>query len=69
MNRKAMIDHIIEQDKEIYDLISRVIEVIHTHDLWGSEDEYVFKDGEVWHRFDPDYEHARNVAKEQGNNE
>lgn len=56
MNRKDMLDHIKEQNKEIFDLIARVIEVIQTHSLWGSEDEYVFKDGQTWYRFDPDYE-------------
>lgn len=64
MTRAELIDHIKEQDKEIFDLIAKVIEVINTYSLWGSEDEYEFKDGERWHRFDPDYELAKNVLKE-----
>lgn len=63
MNRKEMLHHIKEQDMEIFDLIAKVIEVIQTHSLWGSEDEYVFKDGETWHRFDPILDIARNVGK------
>lgn len=70
MNRQELIEHIEEQDKEIFDLIARVIEIINTHSLW-SEDCYVFKDKEVWKRFDPDYEMAKNTGKleELDNNE
>ena len=63
MKRKELIEHIFEQDKEIFDLIARIVEIIHTHSLWGSEDEYVFKDGEIWHKFNPDEEYAKNVGK------
>ena len=41
---------------EIFSLIAKVIEVIKNHHLWGDDDEYTFKDKEVWYRFDPDYE-------------
>ena len=61
--------HILEQDKEIFDLIARVIEVIHTHSLWGDEDEYIFKDGETWYKFDPENEKAINVNKVEIDNE
>jgi hypothetical protein len=63
MNRNEMIDHIREQDMEIFSLIARVIEVIKNHHLWGGDDEYVFDDGEVWYRFDPDYMLAKNTGK------
>lgn len=63
MNRKEMLEHIKEQDIEIFDLIARVIEVIQTHDLWGSEDEYVFKDKEIWYRFDPEYELSKTTKQ------
>jgi hypothetical protein len=62
MTPKEMRDHIKEQDKEIFDLIARCIDIIHTHSLWGSEDEYVYSDGEIWHRFDPDYDRAINTG-------
>ena len=62
MNRNEMIEHIKEQDKEIFDLIARCIDIIQTHSLWGSEDEYVYSDGETWHRFDPDYTRAVNIG-------
>lgn len=61
MNKPAMLEHIRQQDMEIFDLISKIIEIINEHTLWGVDEEYTFKDGEVWHRFDPDYEHAKNV--------
>jgi len=54
--RKELLDHIKEQDIEVFALIAKVIEVIKSHSLWGSDDEYTFKDGEIWYRFDPDYE-------------
>jgi len=54
--RKELLDHIREQDMEIFSLIAKTIEIIKSHSLWGSDDEYTFKDGEVWYRFDPDYE-------------
>lgn len=69
MTRAELIDHIKEQDKEIFDLIAKVIEVINTHSLWGSEDEYKFKDGEVWYRFDPEHELAKNILSEVGTDE
>ena len=57
--RKELLDHIKEQDIEIFSLIAKTIEIIKTHHLWGDEDEYTFKDGEVWYRFDPDYEASK----------
>lgn len=62
MTPKEMRTHIKEQDKEIFSLIAKVIEVIKTHSLWGSEDEYVFEDKEIWYRFDPDYDRAKNTG-------
>jgi hypothetical protein len=62
--------HIVEQDKEIFSLIALVIDVINTHSLWGSEDEYTFSNGETWYRFDPDWEQSKTHAKtEELNNE
>lgn len=56
--------HIHEQNKEIFDLIAKVIDVIATHGHWSPDDgSYKFTDGEVWHRFDPDYELAKNASK------
>jgi len=60
MNKKEMIEHIKEQDMEIFDLIAKVIEVITDHSLWDGDDNYTFNDGEKWSRFDPDYEAERN---------
>jgi hypothetical protein len=56
--------HVKEQDKEIFDLIAKVIEVIADNNLWGDYPyEYKFKDGEVWHRFDPEHDLAKNTGK------
>jgi hypothetical protein len=63
MTKDEMRLHIVEQDKEIFSLIALVIDVIHTHSLWGSEDEYTFSNGETWHRFKPDEDYAINVGK------
>ena len=63
MNRKQMLDHIKAQDMEIFDLIAKVIEVINIHDGWGSECMYRFKSGEVWSRFDPEHDLAKNTGK------
>ena len=60
---KELLDHIREQDMEVFSLIAKVIEVIQTHSLWGYEDEYTFEDGEVWHRFDPDWELSKTHSK------
>lgn len=60
MNKRSeLLKHIKDQDIEVFSLIAKVIEVIKTHHLWGDEDEYEFKDGEVWYRFDPDYEASK----------
>ncbi len=73
MNRKEMLDHITEQDKEIFSLIAKITKILKSHSLWGSDDEYVFEDGEIWYRFDPDYELNRTnkdtltITKEEGN--
>ncbi len=53
---KELLAHIKEQDIERFDLIAKVIEVITDNKLWDEEDKYTFNDGEVWRRFDPDYE-------------
>ena len=58
-------EHIREQDIEIFSLIAKVIEVIDSHSLWGSDDEYTFKDGEVWFKFDPDWEASKTHTKTQ----
>lgn len=62
MTPQEMRDHIKDQDKEIFDLIARCIDIINTHSLWGGEDEYTYTDGEVWNRFDPDYDRAINTG-------
>lgn len=33
---------------ENFDLISKVLELLNTHDLWGDDDTYCFTDGERW---------------------
>ena len=55
--------HIQEQDKEILDLIAKCIEIISSHSLWNEENKYVFKDGESWSRYDPEWEIAKNTGK------
>lgn len=62
MNRRELIEHIEEQDKEIFDLIARVIFCIEIIG-WDEEDSFTFPDGETWGRFDPDYDRAKNVNK------
>ena len=69
MNRKEMMEHIREQDIEIFSLIAKVIEVIKNHHLWGDDDEYIFDDGETWKRFDPDYELSKKGIIEESDNE
>ena len=58
-----LIQRIREQEIEVFDLIAKVIEVIKDNSLWGEEDEYTFNNGEVWHRFDPEYDWAKNTSK------
>ena len=62
--REELEEEIRQQDMERFDLIAKVIEVIQSHSLWGSDDEYTFKDGEVWHRFDPDYNRQQEIDSE-----
>ena len=62
MNRKDMIEHIRQQDMEIFDLIAKVIEVIKDNNLWVDE-RYTFNNGEVWTVFDPVGSQAINVHK------
>ena len=52
-----------EQEMEVFDLIAKVIEVIKDNSLWGEEGEYTFNNGEVWHRFDPEYDMAKSSCK------
>lgn len=63
MSWEKMKKHVVEQDKEIFSLIALVIDVIQSHSLWGSDDEYTFSNGETWYRFDPDWERAKNTGK------
>jgi hypothetical protein len=37
-----------ELNMECHDLIARVIELLTSHDLWGPDGTYTFKDGERW---------------------
>jgi hypothetical protein len=37
---------------ENFDLIAKVKELLHDHDLWGPDGTYTFKDGERWARLD-----------------
>lgn len=53
-----MIEHIQEQDKEIFDLIAKVIYCINIIG-WDKEDSFTFPDGDVWKRFDPDWEYKK----------
>jgi len=66
MNKKELREHIIDQDKEIYDLIAKVIELIVIIG-WDDDDTHTFSDGDRWARFDPDYESAQARAKESTN--
>ena len=54
MDNKELREHIFDQDKEIYDLIAKVIEVVKNNNLWDDNDSYIFDNGEVWKRFEPD---------------
>lgn len=39
-----------ELEQENFDLIAKVRELLHTHDLWEDDDTYTFSDGERWYR-------------------
>ena len=49
-------DYIKELEMETFDLIAKVVSVLHTHGLWDEDDTYTFPDGDRWARFDPDKE-------------
>lgn len=53
-----MIEHIRQQDMEIFDLIAKVIEVIKDNNLWVDE-KYTFNSGEEWKVFDPTTTHTK----------
>ena len=37
---------------ETFELIAKVKELLHDHNLWGDDGTYTFKDGERWARLD-----------------
>jgi hypothetical protein len=52
MNRK---EYIKELEMDAFAYIYLIIELINVIG-WDDKDSYTFKNGEVWHRFDPDYD-------------
>ena len=61
MNIKELTERNKEQQKYIFELIAKVVEIINRHSLWGDGDEYIFDNKETWYRFDPDYHRARHI--------
>lgn len=43
-----------ELQKETFELIAKCIELINIIG-WDEDDSYTFDDGEVWHRFEPEW--------------
>ena len=54
---KELLDEINDLNKETFDLIAKVIELINVIG-WEPDGTYTFSDGDRWARFDPDYESA-----------
>lgn len=50
--RQDLIDHIEEQDREMFDLVAKCVELINKLG-WNEFDQYVFNDDDVWSKFDP----------------
>lgn len=46
------IEYIEDQDRELFDLTAKVIEVIN-HVGWDVDGTYTFNDGDRWAKFDP----------------
>jgi len=65
---KELLQEIESLNKETFDLIAKVIELINLIG-WNDDDTYTFTDGDRWARFDPDYESAQACASyDRGNN-
>jgi len=47
-NRTRLKDYHEVLDEENFDLIAKVKELLNTHNLWGPDGTYTFKDGERW---------------------
>lgn len=50
--RADFISHIEDQDREHFDLIAKVVELINVIG-WDDSEGYCFSDGDRWHKFDP----------------
>ena len=53
MTTTKLIKYDGDLDRENFDLIAKVIEILTEHDLWGEDHTYTFKDGERWAKFQP----------------
>jgi hypothetical protein len=58
--RQDLVDHIEELDRDAFDLIAKVVELINKLSWdendklgWDKDDKYTFMDGDVWRKFDP----------------
>lgn len=45
--------YVLEIERETFELIAQVIEILNEHGLWGPDDTYTWKDGTRWLKFDP----------------
>lgn len=61
---KELLLEIESLNKETFDLIAKVIELINLIG-WNDDGTYTFNDGDRWARFDPDYESALARASTQ----
>ena len=50
--KQDLIDTLRDQDKEMFDLIAKCVELINKIG-WGDDDTYTFNDGDRWNKFDP----------------
>ena len=52
MARHEMLEYIDAIEKENYDLVAKVVELISIKG-WDDDGSYTFKDGDRWYKFDP----------------
>lgn len=45
--------YVLEIERETFELVALVTEILNEHDLWGPDDTYTWKDGTRWAKFDP----------------